>query len=48
MAAGEILTGGRVPCHDDCVHVAASCSPVISFSFDCARIFVLAFVERFW
>lgn len=48
MAAGESLTGGQVSCHDGCVHVATSCSPVISFSFDCARIFVLAFVEGFW
>ena len=23
MAAGELLTGGLVPCHDDCAHVAA-------------------------
>ena len=23
MAAGELLTGGLVPCHDGCVHVAA-------------------------
>ena len=30
------------------MHVVASCSPAISFSFGCARIFVLAFVERFW
>lgn len=27
MAAGEILTGGRVSCHDDRVHVAVLVRP---------------------
>ena len=47
MDVGEVLTGGRVSCHDDCVHVAASCSPVISFVWLCAH-FVLVFVEGVW
>lgn len=48
MAAGEVLTGGLVSWHDGFIHVAVSCSPVISFSFGCALLLVLAFVERFW
>lgn len=27
MDVGEILTGGRVSCHDGCVHVAALVRP---------------------
>lgn len=37
MDVGEVLTGGRVSCHDGFIHVAAACSPVISFPFGCAR-----------
>lgn len=47
MAVGEVLTGGRVSCHDDCVHVAALVRPSFLFRL-IVRAFVLAFVERFW
>lgn len=52
MDVGEILTGGLVPCHDGFMHVAASCSPVISGSFGCARlrlacVMLRTFVEGF-
>lgn len=52
MDVGEILTGGRVSWHDGFIHVAASCSPVISGSFGCARLrlaclMLRAFVEGF-
>lgn len=47
MAAGEILTGGRVSCHDCFVHVAALVCPSFLFRL-IVRAFVLAFVERFW
>ena len=47
MAAGELLTGGRVSCHDGCVHVAVLSVRHSWFVWLCAH-FVLMFVEGFW